>query len=70
MATAGTQADPHKVCVTGDGAGLSGAYSGVAVRSFNGSTEGLNQSSLDIVNWLMCKETRKAEDYLVLKVRL
>ena len=44
MATKGTQDDPHIECMTGDGAGLSAAFTGVAVRSFNGSTNGLNQS--------------------------
>lgn len=70
MATKGTQDDPHIECMTGDGAGLSAAFTGVAVRSFNGSTNGLNQSSLDVINWLLYKESRKAEDYMTLKGRL
>ena len=58
MATKGTKEDPHIVNVTGDGAGLSAAWSGVRVSSFPGTTELLNQSSLDLSNWLLCAAAR------------
>ena len=48
MATAGTKDDPHIIGVTGDGAGLSRAKSGVHVSVFPGTTEFLNQSSVDV----------------------
>ena len=42
--------------------------SGVRLVIFPGSTNGLNQSSLDVTNLLFYKEAKKAEDYLVLKI--
>ena len=50
MATAGSEEDPHVVRITGDGAGLTRAKSGVRVGVFLGSTEYLNQSSNDVVD--------------------
>ena len=70
MATAGTKEDPHLICMTGDGAGLTGAESGVRVAHFPGSTNLLTQSSNDIINWIFYKERCKAEDYTVLAGRL
>lgn len=70
MATRGTKDDPHLICVTGDGAGLTGRDSGVRVAHFPGSTNLLNQSSLDCVNWVFYKEACKAEDYTILDARL
>ena len=70
MATKGTAADPHLMCVTGDGAGLTGAESGVRVAHFPGSTNLLAQSSNDVINWVFYKERCKAEDYTVLDGRL
>ena len=49
---------------------LSDAFSGVRLVVFPGSTEGLNQSSLDVTNLLFYKESKKAEDYLILAARL
>lgn len=43
MATKGTKDDPHLMCVTGDGAGLTARDSGVRVASFPGSTNLLAQ---------------------------
>ena len=70
MATKGTEEDPHLICVTGDGAGLSARDSGVRVGHFCGSTNMLAQSSSDFVNWLFYKEACKAEDYTILAGRL
>ena len=70
MATAGTKKHPHLICMSGDGAGLTARDSGVRVGHFCGSTNLLNQSSLDFVNWLFYKEACKAEDYTVLAGRL
>ena len=56
--------------MTGDGAGLSHAESGVRLAGVPGSTNMLNQSSLDIVNLLFYKEQLKAEDYMTWKARL
>ena len=70
MATKGTEDSPHLMCITGDGAGLTGRDSGVRVAHFPGSTNLMNQSSLDYVNWLFYKEACKAEDYTVLAGRL
>jgi hypothetical protein len=70
MATKGSLADPHLMCITGDGAGLTAAKSGVRVGHFPGSTNLLNQSSLDCANWLFYKENSKAEDYTVIAGRL
>ena len=70
MATKGTREDPHIMCITGDGAGLTGRDSGVRVAHFPGTTNLMNQSSLDIVNWVFYKEACKAEDYTVLAGRL
>ena len=44
MATKGTRENPHLMCVTGDGAGLTGRDSGVRVAHFPGSTNLMNQS--------------------------
>ena len=66
MATKGSLAEPHLMCITGDGAGLTAAKSGVRVGHFPGSTNLLNQSSLDCANWLFYKENSKAEDYTVI----
>ena len=70
MATLGTEGDPHLLCLTGDGAGVSAKDSGVRVGHFPGSTNLLNQSSLDMVTWLFYRESCKAEDYTVLAGRL
>lgn len=131
MATTGDVSDPHLICITGDGAGLTARDSGVRVAHFpgllscscvpdaaaahfprvlcdpssvrtlsvsgmrrilfacsvvlcetavrrpharncciTGSTNLMNQSSLDCVNWLFYKEACKAEDYTVLAGRL
>lgn len=70
MATAGTAEDPHLMCMTGDGAGVSAADSGVRVAHFPGSTAFLNQSSQDVRNWLFYRASAKAEDYTVLNARL
>ena len=70
IATFGTKENPHLICITGDGAGLTGRDSGVRVAHFVGSTNMLNQSSLDCVNWLFYKAASKAEDYSVLEGRL
>lgn len=39
MATEGTKTDPHLMCVSGDGAGLTAASTGVRVGHFAGSTQ-------------------------------
>lgn len=52
MSTAGSVEDPHLICVSGDGAGLKQGKSGVRVGHFCGSTNLLNQSSLDFKNWV------------------
>ena len=70
MATEGTKTDPHLMCISGDGAGLTAASTGVRVGHFVGSTNLLNQSSLDVVTWLFYKAQTKAEDYTVLNARL
>ena len=70
MATKGSKEDPHVMCMTGDGAGLTDAKSGVRVGHFPGTTNFLNQSSLDVTTWLFYKESSKAEDYTVLAGRL
>ena len=70
MATKGSKDDPHLMCITGDGAGLTAGKSGVRVGHFPGSTNYLNQSSLDFTNWVFYKESCKAEDYTVLAGRL
>ena len=70
MATEGTKTDPHLVCISGDGAGLTAANTGVRVGHFVGSTNLLNQSSLDVVTWLFYKAQTKAEDYTILNARL
>lgn len=56
--------------MSGDGAGLTQGKSGVRVGHFCGSTNLLNQSSLDFKNWVFYKEKCKAEDYTVLAGRL
>ena len=38
MATTGSETDPHLICITGDGAGVSARDSGVRVARFAGST--------------------------------
>ena len=58
------------MCITGDGAGISAKDSGVRVGHFPGSTNLLNQSSLDVVTWLFYRESCLAEDYTVLAGRL
>ena len=71
LATDGkTPETAHLVCVTGDGAGLTMGKSGVRVAHFIGSTNLLNQSSSDVVNWLFYKASSKAEDYTVLESKL
>ena len=70
MATRGSKTDPHLMCITGDGAGVSGKDSGVRVGHFAGSTNLLNQSSLDMITWAFYRESCKAEDYTVLAGRL
>ena len=55
MATKGTEDDPHVWLITGDGAGLSRAESGIRVGMFPGSTEMLNQSSMDVTTVLFYK---------------
>ena len=70
MASQGTEKDPHMICVTGDGAGLSARDSGVRAGHFCGSTNMLAQSSSIFVNWLFYKEACKAEDYTILAGRL
>ena len=55
MATKGTKDDPHVWLITGDGAGLSKAESGIRVGVFPGSTEMLNQSSMDVTTVLFYK---------------
>ena len=51
MATKGDSKDTaHVVCITGDGAGLTIAKSGVRIGLFLGSTEYLNQSSNDVLD--------------------
>lgn len=55
MATKGTEDDPHVWLITGDGAGLSKAESGIRVGMFPGSTEMLNQSSMDVTTVLFYK---------------
>ena len=70
MATRGSKTDPHLMCITGDGAGVSAKDSGVRVGHFPGSTNLLNQSSLDVVTWLFYRESCLAEDYTVLAGRL
>ena len=55
MATSGTYEDPHLWLITGDGAGLSRAESGIRVGLFAGSTELLNQSSMDVTTVLFYK---------------
>ena len=66
MATRGSATDPHLMCVTGDGAGVSAKDSGVRVGHFPGSTNLLNQSSLDVTTWLFYRASCKAEDYTVI----
>jgi hypothetical protein len=56
--------------VTGDGAGVSYAKTGVRVASFPGSTESLNQSSNDVCNRLFYTEEKRAESWDVLEKRL
>jgi hypothetical protein len=58
------------MCITGDGAGVSAKDSGVRVGHFPGTTNLLNQSSLDVVTWVFYRESCKAEDYTVLDGRL
>ena len=71
MATKGDSPETaHLICVTGDGAGLTDAQTGVRVGHFPGSTELLNQSSADCVDWIFYKENSKAEDYTTLSARL
>ena len=70
MATAGTIADPHLINLTGDGAGLSQRFAGVRVSSVLGSTNMLNQSPLDVCNWLVYKAESKAESWEELSTRL
>ena len=70
MATLGSKGDPHLMCITGDGAGVSAKDSGVRVGHFPGTTNLLNQSSLDVVTWVFYRESCKAEDYTVLDGRL
>jgi hypothetical protein len=53
MATSGDANDPHIINVTGDGAGISAARTGVRVSIFAGSTEMLNQSSHDVADLVM-----------------
>ena len=53
MATKGDKDDPHLMNITGDGAGLSAAFTGVRVSVFPGTTEMLNQSSNDVTDLLI-----------------
>jgi len=50
-----TKDDPGIMCLAGDGAQLSKKYSGVRVSLFAGSTDYLNQSSLEIYNLAIYK---------------
>ena len=69
LATAGTRDDPHIVVGTGDGAGLSNAFSGVRGGVFPGSTNYLAQSSRDVTTLFMYKAEEKAESWATLKAR-
>ena len=70
MATAGTKEDPHIFNETGDGAGLSNAFSGVRGGISPGSSEYLAQSSRDITTMFMYKATNNAEEWTTLKANL
>ena len=71
MATnSGEISQPHLICISGDGAGVSARDSGVRVGHFPGTTNLLNQSSLDVTTWVFYRESKKAEDYTVLAGRL
>ena len=56
--------------ITGDGAQLSKKYSGVRVSLFAGSTDCLNQSSLEIYNLAIYKVKEQAESYATLTSNL
>jgi len=65
-----TKDDPGIMCLAGDGAQLSKKYSGVRVSLFAGSTNCLNQSSLEIYNLAIYKATEQAESYATLTSNL
>lgn len=69
MVTAGTKEDPHIICETGDGAGLSRAKTGVHVSIFPGTTEYLNQSSGD-VSTLLFYQVSQADRFLANAFRM
>lgn len=69
MATAGTEADPHWIMVTGDGAGLTEDDTGVRVGIFCGSVEKLNQSTHAVWNLVFYKASEHAESYETLSAR-
>ena len=70
LATKGTRDDPFIVVGTGDGAGLSNAFSGVRCGVFPGSTNYLAQSSRDVTTLFMFKAEEKAEEWPTLGARM
>ena len=69
MATAGTREDPHLIMLTGDGAGLTEADSGVRIAVFVGSVRNLNQSTHAIYNLVFYKASSDAESYETIMAR-
>lgn len=69
MATAGTKLDPHLIMLTGDGAGLTEADSGVRIAVFVGSVRKLNQSTHAIYNLVFYKADSDAESYETIMAR-
>ena len=65
-----TKDDPGIMCLAGDGAQLSKKYLGVRVSLFAGSTDCLNQSSLEIYNLAIYKAKEQAESYATLTSNL
>ena len=70
FATAGTEADPHWIIATMDGAGVSRTESAVRVALFPGSVELMNQSKAGICDVVRYKAGSAAESYPTLDARL
>ena len=69
MATKGTEDDPHWMILTGDGAGLTEAESGVRIAVCVGSVRKLNQSMHAIYNLVFYKADENAESYETIMAR-
>ena len=69
MASDGSEANPHWICVTMDGAGLTHEDNGVRFALFPGSVKGMNQSTNCLRTIVFYRAAGAAEDYDTLWAR-